>query len=689
MPNYQIALTNTPFDNSYTNVLRFDTRAEQEAYFNVNTLFSNQSMVNFNVKNLFMPILTYDCKINENINELLSKNYCIVKDNTPNAVLKYYYYFITNAIQENSNRITISARMDIMQTYYIDLKFSQCFINKAHLNRFIDNGDGTVSFDGRVESALFEREDIKNVAKRMTKRQKVSFYPDTELGNWLNNNIAGWVYLYVDKDHTYNVRKISDAKVTATANFVAVKNGVFDKRTGSLNENDSTIPSNLAVLTYPIYKASSNRIILYYGIDKRVNWGELRVGASRFETVLDLFSKLNNGYSNVYAIKISSRPPTLKYDIEYFIDSRGDLNLGNCQIVDDTYIDNPLIYRETLPDPEVQRNSVSVGEVTNPNSSIKYAPAEIISNISYDASAIDIQYEHSFQYSFEKTQLINSNKNPAYNPKLLSLDFCSITLSTQTEDGYDYDIQKINKKLLNLSYTEPLVPDMAKIYLRITDLDGVYIKECDENLTGFIGNNDTSLIMPTSAYQSMLANNKNFFLQNSINRGFDVLNSAVNYIPSMNVDNPLSKVQSFLSTGLNYAQSRINEGLTIDNLKNAPNKVVGAKGNPIFEASYSEMGVIVEEWDILPNEKEMINDYMCLYGFTFNRLGNIKDFDNIRKYYNYIRADVQEISSDVGINISETVHDEFKRIFNKGVRFWNTDNFNYDKENYERWLEND
>ena len=173
---YQIALKSVPFDNSYKNVLRFDTRSEQEAYFETNTLFSNSPRVNFNVGSFYATNVIYDCAENESISELLNKNYCVIKDNNPNRTLNYYYYFITNAMQDCDNRIKLSLELDIFQTYYIDLLFGDGVVYKAHLNRFVDNSDGTVSFDGRRTSKLFEREEITNVAKRLTNRYGLNIY---------------------------------------------------------------------------------------------------------------------------------------------------------------------------------------------------------------------------------------------------------------------------------------------------------------------------------------------------------------------------------------------------------------------------------------------------------------------------------------------------------------------------------
>ena len=52
MNDYQIALTNVNFDDTYNNVLLFDSREIQEAYFKVNTLFENAPKCNFKASTL-------------------------------------------------------------------------------------------------------------------------------------------------------------------------------------------------------------------------------------------------------------------------------------------------------------------------------------------------------------------------------------------------------------------------------------------------------------------------------------------------------------------------------------------------------------------------------------------------------------------------------------------------------------
>ena len=671
---YQIALKSVPFDNSYKNVLRFDTRSEQEAYFETNTLFSNSPNVNFNVGSLYATNVIYD-GIEENINELLNHNYCIIKDNRPNAQLKFYYYFVTNAMQDCDNRIKLSLELDIFQTYYIDLSFGDSIIFKAHLDRFIENGDGTVSFDGTPESKLFEREDIKNVAKRMIKRTRINLYNTghQDLDQWLNENIAFWVYAFVDRYHPFNFKNIVDGSEINRSLGIEYGNFAETETSGK-----TTVISQLGCVCIPVFKTLKNLTISATdttGQNKRLKLEK---------TSLEKFFALNNGNAYVYSVKISDIPPFTSYNTEYSITTTGLEINGYYSIQTDQ--------REQMTG--FGQKYLCVNYSSDPTQNFG-----IINITNQELKMINLltqNYELEDKLTFTKEEIINSNKNAKFNPKLLSSDYKTLSICDALSNGFDYDIQKLNKQSFQLKYTEALTAGITKKYIRINETKGVYIKECEENLTGFVSQNDNSLDLATTAYQSMLANNKNYFIQNDINRRFalqqGLLNTGKNLIGGL-MDEDADSRQLTLNTTtdlirlrMNYQQSIINENLTVGNMRNAPSSVNLAKGDAVFDIMFTESGIYVEEYDILPNEKEMINDYMCLYGFTYNRVDNVKNVDNIRKIYNYVRADIETIN---GANISETVHQKFRKCFANGVRFWNTDTFSYEKENYERWLENE
>ncbi len=61
----------------------------------------------------------------------------------------------------------------------------------------------------------------------------------------------------------------------------------------------------------------------------------------------------------------------------------------------------------------------------------------------------------------------------------------------------------------------------------------------------------------------------------------------------------------------------------------------------------------------------------------------MKDYANIHKYHNYIKAQLQSING----NLSNVARADLRQRFVTGVRFWNQDKVAYEYENYENWLD--
>lgn len=109
-----------------------------------------------------------------------------------------------------------------------------------------------------------------------------------------------------------------------------------------------------------------------------------------------------------------------------------------------------------------------------------------------------------------------------------------------------------------------------------------------------------------------------------------------------------------------------------------------ANGNVILNLFATELGLYVEEYSALYGDLKTANDFMDLYGFTFGAVANVKDYANIRKYHNFIKAQLQSING----NLSNTARNDLRTRFANGVRFWNSDTISYQYENYENWLDN-
>lgn len=744
---YYMALIDNPFDSTTENTLYFETEEKQREYYQAK--IDNDiriggvgcQFVRIKAPNLSSIDITnqvYEIPLNngEPIYDVLSvtnKNYAIIKVKKGEDE-QWFYYYVSNQNIGGQNQVMFDLKLDSIQTYYIGdkLQFGDCLIERGHENRWIDNGDGTVSFDGTVDSRLFEREDIQNVAKRLTKRTKVGMvhsgmFPNLsadkaqEVTDWLNENVMGWVYIYCVPKGT--VLKPGTSWIDNSVTTYNILDVYGNSKTVGFPETQVYsvgyqtigkyhIPTNVSVLCYPIVK--STRAIRFVAPTEdpvasgkyTVYWGERKSSLIEYEdeaTILSKFADMNNGYLKFLSVQFSYISPLQTMDKlnddNVVIDSKG--------LTITTTIRKPTgdQYFDTIDNIMIPNNLTYSwdGNMIETDAEVGYGRALAYLNEIVGDKAIN-SYEISKDYTFKIEDIVNSKKDVRFNPKLLGTDYFELSISDATENGFVYDAQKLNTKEIKLRVSDPLMPGISKTYIRVSNPSGVYIKETQNNLTGFVDSNESSVTMPTSAYQSMIAQNKNFFLQNSINRGMDVVRGLVGVgsslgqsgISAQNSKHPesimqsgiVSGIQSVVGTGLNYAQSKISENLTIDNLKNAPASVVQAKGNVIFESTYSDLGVIVEEYDILPNEKEIINDYMCKYGFTVNRFGNPKDYDNIRHYYNYVKAQIDSIS---GIAISNQARDDIRQRFEKGVRFWKPDNMkegniDYSMENYEERL---
>lgn len=651
MVNYQIALTNAIFDDTYRNVLRFDTRAEQEAYFNVNTLFVNAPLCNFAVGSLYASRVVVDYKdaTTIDLNELMNNNYCIVKDNTPGATLKYYYYFVKNAQKDNANRLICDLELDVYQTYYIDLTFGDCTILRAHLNRFIDNGDNTVSFDATPNSKLFEREEIQDLPKRLVARHRVN------TGNsFVDDNIICWMYIYLDPHHEFKFYTPNNTQQTINAYRI----------------NEAGLPTNIGCLVVPIVRRPINLTVIMSTGTYTTTLGNFNSTGAQF---LRGFEALNNDYEYIYSIKLSLMPPSATF--------------------------NEITENMTLNDSNVSGNTFASMRIKNFGNGFLVAVKDLDTYLSgvlltspYNTNgALDKLTLGSVtlakNLTFNKDDIVGADANSNYNPKLNNGDYYELNLCDTAGNSFTYDLQKFNSKTLQVLMTEPLTPDFTKNYTRLNPPQNntLYVAETTQNLLGLVTSNDNTILMPTSAYQTMIANNKNFFAQNSFNRNMNALDSLFNAAKASK-GNAAEFGINTVEAGIDYARSVINQEYEIDNLRNAPSSIQAANGNFIFSALCSKPGIYIEEYDITENSRKAVNDYMMLYGFNYNRIDNIKNVDNIRKNYNYVRAYIEEIDAGV-VNISNIVHNRLREIFARGVRMWNTRTFDYTKENYERWLE--
>lgn len=660
MLNYQAALINVPFDIDCRNVLRFDNREAQENYFQVASLFLNAQQINFNAGSLLETSIIYNKGQTESLTELLSKNYCIIKDNSPEATLKYYYYYVKNIMQDSASQVKVLLELDIFQTYYIDLDFTPCQIERAHLNRFVTS-DSNIKFNDTINSRLFLNEPLQENGKRLVSRKSLKWIitGNEEIDTWLHDNIAYWVYVYINGTSKYTTYALDGTESKTGTGF----NAWYSETLGA---NANAVKNDYGILCYPVYKKNTS---ILNGIKLEYGTKQFLVNEGSFES----FREKNNDASYIYSRKISLMPPfrtiyTTRFRIENnnliisfsnptggtinpIITSNDSVNeLGGCRAMITDYSANDALF----------------GGIEQSSKPLESYPIQL-----------------DYQLTFNSNEIVGSQRNLKFNPKLLNSDNLAITLKSYDGTTFEYDLQKLGTNTLSFLYSETLQAEISKYYCRVKGNNGLYVIENEKSLLGLVGSTDTTIALSNNQYAAYLANNKNFWMQSN----FKIISGAARDIGQSAVAGSPKGLMGGISNALiGTGQQLIDRFLTTDNLRQSPEALQRGGGNALFSSQVDEIAIYLEVHQTLQAVQEIEDDFTTMFGYVYNKIDKIKNNDNIRKYYNFIQAEIQETT---GINISRAVHDKFKSAFKNGVRFWNTDNFSYENENYERWLENE
>jgi hypothetical protein len=741
---YEMALLNNDFVGTINTRYFKDQEEQYKWYYNKITNAPFSELLTPNINSLVISQQRYINDIGTDTNELSMYNYAIIRETKEDGTINHYYYEVTNANVDQYNILSVDLKMDTLQTWYFNpnIEFDDCFVTKADINRFVQHPEVTnmVKFDTSIDSPLFERENIKNVTKRLVSREVIKpnriNYGGSDVNNWIEENVLGWYYLYLSSNKRFKVGgfsaswKGSEGVPETRLKPLQYLHKEWEERTGHDTDNYDnivgTMYNTMVCVAFPVMKTNKKMYMGEVAQDSTFENPNFTSNILEFSLngLNDFISE--NGTDYIYAMKFSQVCP-LTHITGAILDSNrkpsedGDLylfgRLGEQSYKDgiDEYTYKVLLRQNTSGFDVI--NAVSSSPYQRPTDSIEYGMINVL--VQYN---INMEFDYHIgaeNFEFWKTHIVGAEHDIKFNPKLLSSDYSSIVLSDSLQNGAEYDILKLGQSQQTIVYTEALTPDVTRRYIRFKCNDGYYNSQLSENLTGYVVTDDTSVILESSAYQSMLANNKNFFLQNSVNRdaelartnigiGGTIASSVLGIVGSaatgavmgggipgaiagvgIGIANTAVGIGTTLANSYKSQEiSRINEELTVDNLKNAPNSINGAKGNVIFNSMYSEMGIVVERHEILPHEKKIVDDNINMYGMTLNRVVNIKDYDNIRRFHNYIEANIEGIK---GISISNAIREDIRQRFTNGVRFWNMVDgdfvISYQKENYERWLE--
>ena len=679
MLKYQISLCNVWWNKNDINTRYFDTTNDQITYFETLTGGEYSPLVNFNMGDFIETTVIYKDNSSKTPEQLVRSNYAVVKrtettiENDVEVTHVDYRLFFAKCYQDSGRQMRVDLSLDDIQTNYFKYKanIAPCLINRAHLNRWINVvGDNTkVKFNTNSDSLLFKNEDIE-ISKIAKDKRKPTL--ETEISStyqsWLNDNVLCWLYVFLD-NHIANGRRVFNAYRCDDHNDTSL-NLLINSLKHSVPKNEDIDFSNLtnlnddnyAILIYPIYKTSKKIIF-----KNRVNdtWNDYTWDVLDFNNDLGIecFKSLNNNTSYVLSTKLSIiQPKFATTDIMTIDENTGNLfinTVGNNGILNTVY--NSITRFSKRYDSSIEYCTLTTKEL-NPKQKYHYYGNSTYTN---------------FNFEYLKTSIVGVNHNVKLNPKYYSSQITELTLHTNSSEGYNYDIFKLGKpKDLEITYVEQMQPEVNRTFAYIKpESAGIMNSAQVQSYIGDSNTQDTSMPVVNDKYAEFIANNKNYWLQQNANMVTSIFGGISNVLTG-NINGAISDV-------VNIANKGVQTWANADNLKNAPGSLKNANVNVITALSIDTLQPVVTLKQALDCDIKTFDDYINKYGFAVGIVDNISNYDNIRKYFNYIECQVEVISAP----ISDEEKDRLKQKLS-AIRFWNSDTINYVKENYERSLEN-
>lgn len=681
---YQLGLLDFPFDMNGDDTRFFESQSAQQEYFENKVRLGGTPFVNIeapSMDSLYITKQVYQGDKTATLNQFdyVNKNYAVIKVTAKGQAAKYFYYFIEKATIGAAGKMLLDLRMDTVQTYFFDpdITIPACLIERAHLNRFEDDPtqEGYVRFN-RSDTRLFNAEQGFDTPKRLVSRTKleINFTGNAAVDAWLNENVAYWVYVFISPAEDYQVLAISDTQPDRpeeqTGPWPYIP-GSFSRTLYPLGINGAT-----GVFCYPVYTHELDRYENYENAQNVIkiiaSEDSETIGFIPSEYGREGFETNNEDTSYYFMIKLSLVPP---------FDSAEGISVSGSNLL-------------------ISANrSVQIGAATKTNTGCtclngSYAILNIRAGVySWGLFFGSLQNETEIEtedyaitenVSVLKTAVVSQQAPQlSYNPKLNGQNFRELVITSANGDEFSYDVQKLEEGSISFLYSEPIQPEVTKYYMRVNAPAGLYLEGTEENYTGLVGSTDNGIAFVNSSYAAFISNNKNFYLQSNTKMQFAGIRSAANTAKNILSGNIAGGIGNSLSYWLDTYQNVIERSMTVDNIRNAPDQMKNANGNIIFNMFSMELGLYVEKYVALDSGLQAANDFMDLYGFSVGVVDEIGNYTNIRKYHNYVKA---QVNSVVG-NISNEARNDLRRRFSEGIRFWNGDTISYEYENYENWLE--
>lgn len=637
-------LTNVKFNDTYKDSCYFPSIAARDAALIGGNLFS-QDDINFN----YGTIVSTSCVVNEYEQE----NYIILK----NSENKKYFYFIDSVEYLSSNQWRLYLKMDVINQYMLGDAYKNiapCLVERAHVNRWATNGN-RINFNVSNNSEIIVPEFNFDYITEKRNKVKIHYCNNVRVNEWLNNNVACWRIFYIDAKHMfkfyqYGSKSLDESQISSQYDNNFAKS--------YMNVDGNSVNDEYVTLCEPIYRHGASEI--YFS---NVNWGF----RGRWSGC-DNFRNHNEG-NFIYNIKYVYTCPL---DIEQLL---GESPLFSNKLILSVPDDNVISY--TVGENVQVRGFRFSGNIKflftegmqNPDDdTFVYFKGVIGGFGSTDKRLENVKVDAQFEFS--KSEVVGAKRQNRFEPKRL-LDCKKITLRDSANGEYSYRLLYCATNSIPLKYTEMNNITNNNYYFRVANTGIIPVAD-ETNWHGVVNTTDYSQQIVNDAYESFIANNKNFQTIRGIGYITSLTQSAVN-----------GSLAGIGNTLLNFGLDE----LKLDNIKNAPNSLRNTNDTFLMNFNVnSGLNLYVDFESCREVEENKYINYLYSYGYKINKIDWISRYINTRKYFNYIKCNIDSINME----IPNQCEMEIKRIFSQGVRLWNDykEMYNYEMENYEKMLEN-
>ena len=200
----------------------------------------------------------------------------------------------------------------------------------------------------------------------------------------------------------------------------------------------------------------------------------------------------------------------------------------------------------------------------------------------------------------------------------------------------------------------------------------------DKLYNALIVTHDFSLPYSSTAYSNFILNNKNFYMQRFMTTFGNVIDGSFT---------KTGLVKSLFDTFVDAQQLYY----TVDNILNKPDNIKELNCEIILHIFYNYLTIYCYDFIPIDSDIRTFNSVLYRYGYTYSEMDNIKNVDNIRKYFNYIKTKCETVKRNNGL--ANDLRREVIRIFERGITLWNyiptelNKLFDYTVNNYEVFLD--